>query len=340
MTTIEPAALSALANANQILCISHVNPDGDAVGSLLGMGWLLRHAGKQPTLALQDEVPPEHQVLPGAAAIITYQQANYRSDVQERAFDLVISLDGSSPDRMGNAYNSVVHGQVPLLVIDHHVTNTFFGDINWVAPECAATCQMLAYLAGALQVPLAGELAECLLTGLVTDTLCFRTSNTTPAVLEVAQRLMQGGASLMNITQRTVNRQPFAMIQLWSLMLPTVQLEEGIIWAAADHTVFERVGLPVGDTGLSSYLVTADEAAMSAVFVQKQDRAGLTSVECSFRAKPSYNVAQLALGLGGGGHPAASGCTLLGTLAEVVPHVVGLMKTARQEQTTQLTHAR
>ncbi|MCC6456337.1 MAG: bifunctional oligoribonuclease/PAP phosphatase NrnA [Caldilineaceae bacterium] len=339
MTIIEPAVLHALTNANQILCISHINPDGDAVGSLLGMGWLLRHMGKQPTLALQDAVPHEHQVLPAAATIITAQAANYRSDVQERAFDLVISLDGSSPDRMGNAYNSAVHGQAPLLVIDHHITNTFFGDINWVAPECAATCQMLAYLADALQVPLTGELAECLLTGLVTDTLCFRTSNTTPAVLEVAQRLMQGGASLVDITQRTLNRQPFAMIKLWSLILPTIQLEDGVIWAAADQPVFAQAGLPVGDTGLSSYLVTADEAAMSAVFVQKQEPAGSTSVECSFRAKPRYNVAQLALSLGGGGHPAASGCTLAGTLAEVVPHVVGLMKTARREQDRQLSYA-
>jgi phosphoesterase RecJ-like protein len=339
MRTIEPAVLNALAGADQILCISHVNPDGDAIGSLLGLGWLLRYLGKQPTLALQDPTPYEHQALPGADAIITAQHANYRSDVQERAFDLVISVDGSSPDRMGNAYNSMVHGEVPLLVIDHHVTNSFFGDINWVEPGCAATCQMLAYLADALDVPLEGELAECLLTGLVTDTLCFRTSNTTVAVLEVAQRLMQGGASLMTITQRTVNRQPFAMIKLWSLILPTVQLEDGVIWAAADQSVFDQAGLPVGDTGLSSYLVTADEADMSAVFVQKPDRAGLTSVECSFRAKPGYNVAQLALSLGGGGHPPASGCTVLGTLQEVVPHVVGLMKAARREQSAQLSYA-
>lgn len=339
MTPIEPAVLTALASANKILCISHVSPDGDAVGSLLGMGWLLRALGKQPTLTLQDAVPLEHRLLPGAADVITSQQANYRSDVQERAFELVISVDASSPDRMGNAYNSQVHGLVPLLVIDHHVTNTNFGEINWVAPDCAATCQMLVYLADALSVPLEGELAECLLTGTVTDTLCFRTSNTTAAVLEVAQRLMQGGASLATITQRTVNRQPFAMIKLWSLILPTIQIEEGVIWAATDASVFAQVGLSVGDTGLASYLVTADEAAISALFVQKPDRAGLIGVECSFRAKPGYNVAKLALSLGGGGHPAASGCTILGTLEEVVPRVIELMKVARQEQNTQLSHA-
>jgi phosphoesterase RecJ-like protein len=339
MTEIEPTLVTTLTRASHILCISHVSPDGDAIGSLLGMGWILRHLGKQPTLALQDPVPREHQVLPGASEIITSRSPGYTAAVQERAFDLVICVDASSPDRMGNAYNDQVHGSAPLVVIDHHITNTLFGDINWVAPECAATCQMLAYLAAELAVPLQGELAECLLTGLVTDTLCFRTSNTTPAVLEVAQRLMQGGASLVTITQRTVNRQPFAMIKLWSMILPTIQLEDGVIWASTDQSSFEQVGLPVGDTGLSSFLVTADEAAMSAVFVQKLNPAGLPAVECSFRAKPGYNVATLALNLGGGGHPAAAGCTILGTLAEVEAQVIGLMKSAAKEQHAQLLQA-
>lgn len=339
MTAIEPTLLTSLHNATHILCISHVSPDGDAVGSLLGMGWLLRVLGKQPTLALQDMPPREHLLLPGAGDILTAQSPTYRTHVQERAFDLVICVDASSPDRMGNAYNSQVHSSAPLAVIDHHITNTYFGNINWVAPDCAATCQMLAYLADALGVPLVGELAECLLTGLVTDTLCFRTSNTTAAVLEVAQRLMRGGANLVTITQRTVSRQPFAMIKLWSMILPTIQLEDGVIWASTTQATFDEMGLPVGDTGLSSYLVTADEAAMSAVFVQKLNPAGLPAVECSFRAKPGYNVATMALSLGGGGHPAASGCTVLGTLAEVVPQVIGLMKTARAEQATQKLHA-
>jgi phosphoesterase RecJ-like protein len=128
------------------------------------------------------------------------------------------------------------------------------------------------------------------------------------------------------------------MIKLWSLILPTVQTEAGVIWAATDQNVFDQVGLPVGDTGLSSYLVTADEADMSVVFVQKRDHAGLPSVECSFRAKPGYNVATLALSLGGGGHPAASGCTIPGLLTETVPQVIQLMKVAREEQHAQLSY--
>jgi phosphoesterase RecJ-like protein len=338
---IEPALLHALQAGARILCVSHVKPDGDAVGSLLGMGWLLRRLGKTPTLALQDAVPQEHALLPGADAILTSQQAAYHDAVQTQPFDLVICLDASSPDRMGSAYAPAVHlesggGATSLLVIDHHITNTRFGTINWVAPECAATCQMIAYLADALGVTLDGELAECLLTGLVTDTLCFRTSNTDAAVLEVAMRLMRGGADLVTITQRTVNRQPFAMIKLWSLLLPTAQLADGVIWAAADQAVFDQAGLPVGDIGLSSYLITADEAAMSAVFVEKPNGAGQPTVECSFRAKPGYSVAQLALGLGGGGHPAAAGCTVAGTLATIVPAVVAQMQAERRAQAAAL----
>jgi phosphoesterase RecJ-like protein len=143
----------------------------------------------------------------------------------------------------------------------------------------------------------------------------------------------------MTITQRTVNRQPFAMIKLWSMILPTIELEDGVIWASTEQRVFDEVGLPIGDTGLSSYLITADEADMSAVFVQKLTPAGLPCVECSFRAKPGFNVAAMALSLGGGGHPAAAGCTLLGTLEEVTPQVIGLMKAARAEQQTQHLYA-
>src|SRR4051794_36064553 len=147
--TLLTAIQESINGANHILCLAHVAPDGDAVGSLLGLGWLLRGLGKQPTLALQDAPPKEYGFLPAFDAIITSQAPNYPSDVQGRAFDLVICTDSSSPDRMGSVYNPQVHGSVPLILIDHHVTNTRFGAINWVAPECAAACQMVAYLADA-----------------------------------------------------------------------------------------------------------------------------------------------------------------------------------------------
>jgi phosphoesterase RecJ-like protein len=322
---IHPAVLRALQENDEILCVSHVSPDGDAYGSLLGLGWILRALGKHPVLAMQDRTPREFQHLPGVTEIIGPGQVSPN-------YDLIVVLDTSSLDRVGAVYRPALHEQIPLIVIDHHITNTQFGRYNWVAPECAATCQMLVELADGLQVPLTGKVAECLLTGIVTDTLCFRTSNTDATVLEAALRLMKGGASLTAITQRTLNQRSLALFKLWGSVLQQVKLEEGVIWATISREQMRRAGDLSNDGQLSSMLITATEANMSATFTEKPDDKGRLVIECSFRARPGFNVSALAFALGGGGHPAASGCTLTGTLAEVTATVVAALKTAHQEQ--------
>ncbi len=314
--------IAALRPAEHILCVSHVAPDGDAVGSLLGMGWILRGLGKQPVLALQDPTPDKLTWLPGADAIAGPDRVG---DV----YDLVICLDASSPDRMGSVYRPA-HQAVPLLVIDHHITNTYFGAVNWVEPGCAATCEMLVILADALGLPLTGPLADVLLTGIVTDTLAFRTSNTTPAVLNAAMRLMAGGADLTATIARTLNRLPFAVLKLWGETLANARLEGGVIWTTVSRAQVARAGAPENEDGhLSSQLILAQEADISATFTEVRDGTGQPAVECSFRAKPGFDVATVAFDLGGGGHPAASGCTLPGTLDVVPEAVVQRLKAAR-----------
>ena len=221
---------------------------------------------------------------------------------------------------------------IPLAVVDHHITNTYFGTVNWVEPTCAATCQMLAYLADALGVRLSPELAECLLTGVITDTLCFRTTNTTPAVLEVAMHLQEAGANLAAIVQQTLNRMPYSTLRLWALVLPEAQLEDGVLWAVVRRTQVAAAGMPNDESKLNSTFATIVEADISAVFTEKIGKTGKSAVECSFRAKPGYNVGELALSFGGGGHPAASGCTIVGSLDEVVALVVPALKETRQQQ--------
>ncbi len=318
---IEPSLIQAIQTHYNILCVSHVNPDGDAYGSLLGMGLILRHLGKQPVLAMQDQTAKEFQYLPGIQQIINSKAV---ADV----YDLIIYLDASSKDRVGSVYRENVHRGLPLAVIDHHVTNTYFGDINWVRPDCAATCQMLVELADALNVPLTGDLAECLLTGIVTDTLCFRTSNTTAEVLEAAMRLIRGGAELATITQRTLNQRSLSVLKLWGMVLAQIHFEAGVIWVTISREQLKAAGNLTSEGQLSSTLITALEADISATFTEKIAEKGQLAVECSFRAKPGFNVASVALALGGGGHPAASGCTLPGTLADVTAKVVPALKLA------------
>lgn len=319
---IPDGLLDTLRSSHDILCISHVGPDGDAIGSLLGMGYILEYLGKNPTVSLQDKVSDSLGETPGSEKIIG-------PDLVADTYDLIVVLDASSADRMGSVFREDVHGDIPLMVIDHHVTNTYFGDVHWVAPDCAATCQMLVYLADALDVPLEGALAEVLLTGLTTDTLGFRTSNTDDRVLEAAMRLTRAGISLPSITARTLDRRPFSVLQLWGKALQNVQLEEGVIWAAVSLDQLNEVGSPNGDIRLSSTLITAAEANISAVFTEMRDGDDQPTVECSFRAKPGFDVSKVALALGGGGHPLASGCTVAGELETTVELIVGKLKEAR-----------
>lgn len=317
---ISPDVLDLIRRHHSVLCISHVAPDGDAVGSLLGMGWILRRLGKEATLALADPAPTSFDFLTGLDQIVDAQTLG-------QGYDLVICLDASSRDRMGNVFRQEVHGRLPLLVIDHHVTNTCFGTVNWVDPGCAATCQMLVSLAETLDVPLDGDLAWALLTGLVTDTHCFRTSNTDAPVLAAAMRLMEGGADLSQIAANTLNREPFRIIQLWGHVMPHVQLEKGVIWTTVSWEAQSAVGEHREDGGLSSRLITVEEAVISATFTESRKNGDPQAVICSFRAKPGHNVSQLALAHGGGGHPQAAGCTIVGPLHEVAAAVVAELQT-------------
>ena len=320
-----PLLLSLLESSHNILCVSHVSPDGDAVGSLLGLGAMLRSLGKRPTLALQDEAMSEFQFMPGVEKIIGPAEVAH-------SYDLIICLDTSSIDRVGTVYRPDNHNQIPLAVIDHHVTNTLFGTENWVDTSCAATCQMLVHLADALDVPLSEEIAVSLLTGLVTDTLCFRTANTNTNVLQASLRLLNAGANLDYIVRNTLDSRSFSLVKLWGAGLANVQMNDGIIWATLNAESRQRSGVePHQSDGLANFLVTVREADISATFAQRFAKNGQELVECSFRAKPGFNVSQVAFSFGGGGHPPAAGCTVAGTLQEVSARVVEALHELRRQ---------
>ncbi len=225
--------IDLIRQSKHILLVSHLNADADAYGSLLGMTALLRSLGKKAVPAMHDPVQPDFAYLLAAEDIRPPRQVG-------ADYDLIVALDASSIDRLGDVYHEGKHAGIPLAVIDHHITNTWFGTVNWVEAGCAATCQMVFYLAGALGVTVTSPIAECLLTGIVTDTLCFRTSNTTPAVLETAMHLQEAGADLSAIVQRTLNRMPFSTLKLWALVLQDIHLEDGVLWAAVRRDQFRR----------------------------------------------------------------------------------------------------
>ena len=274
---------------------------------------------------MPDPVLPDFGFLPGAGEIVG-------PDGTADDYDLIICLDMSSADRMGAVYDEARFGAIPLVVIDHHITNTYFGVANWVEPRCAATAQMLVVLSGPLGIEVDTRLAQCLLTGIVTDTLCFRTSNTTPEVLEAAMCMQRAGADLSDIVRQTLNRMPFSTLHLWSRVLADAHLDQGVTWVTVSQAQLRQAGHEGDDSRLNSILSSINEADMSAIFTEKLGANGSPAVECSFRAKPGFNVGELAFQLGGGGHAPASGCTIAGTLDDVVGSVVPMLVAERRRQ--------
>lgn len=303
--------IQALINpAQRVLLVTHVAPDGDAIGSLLGMGWLLRAQGKELTLACEDPVPESCAWLPGSDRIV--RQAS-------GAYDLVICLDCSDAGRMGSVFHEEL-APTPLLNIDHHVTNTHFGTIDWVEPSAVSTTQLILELADALGWELAQSAAVCLLSGIVTDTRSFRTHNVDTAAMQAVLRLMEAGASLNEIARRMLDQRPLASLRLWGQAIGRLRLEGDILWTEVTREMRQHWALNENDdSGLANFLCGVREPKVVIVFTER-DKGG---IDVGMRAVPGYDVAEVALRLGGGGHPQAAGCTLEGDLAGVRERVLG-----------------
>ena len=152
-----------LNNAQKILIASHIRPDGDAIGSCLGLGLALRAIGKTVTIVLSDGAPSTFHHLPGRKSIV-------RSVDPGTSFDLTISLDASDPERLGSAFGD----RKVDLQIDHHITNVNFGKYNFVDSKSVATCAILGQHLSEWGLPLNDEIATVLLTGILTDTIGFQ----------------------------------------------------------------------------------------------------------------------------------------------------------------------
>jgi len=304
-----------LAQAQRVLVLTHVGPDGDAIGSLLGLAHALTGLGKAVITAVDGGVPEDLAFLPGAEAV--------RPTLGGVSVDLTIAVDCGDESRMGQVGQAALATGAPLINLDHHATNTRFGQVNLVDPTTVASAEGVLDWLDHLGAALDTATATCLLTGMVTDTLCFRTDRVTSVTLGKAQRLMELGAPLQEIVQRTVSRVAYSQIRLWAQAMPTVRLEERVIWAVITQAMFQAAAFPeVDDANLVSFLVQADEAYIAVVFKEKPDGA----VEIGMRAVPGFDTSAVAVALGGGGHPLASGATVAEPLATLVPRVVRLLQ--------------
>jgi len=205
------------------------------------------------------------------------------------------------------------------------VTNQRYGTVNWVVPGAAATAEIIFELALALKVPLDKQIATCLMNGIVTDTRGFRTGNMTPRVLDIAHQLFAAGASLPDIVQHTLDCRPLSLLRLWGAALSNMKTQGPVVWTEITHEMRAAAGHTSEDNGgLVNMLVSADNAKVAVLFSEKVKNIG--QVEISLRSKLGVDVAQVALALGGGGHPQAAGATVSGSLPEVCERVLSMLE--------------
>lgn len=324
MTTTLSKVARTLRGASRIAIATHISPDPDAIGSALGLTHALLALGKEVVPLVDDDIPADLHFLPGCDLIRRELPPGFTPDV-------AVALDASDPERLG-AFATFVTGDVPLVNIDHHVTNLEYGSLNLVEPAAAATAELLVEVVDKLGAPLSGEVATCLATGLVGDTRSFSIPGVTPKTLRVGARLVEAGAPLASIIERVMNSRTFASLQMWELALERMKLESGVIWTTLPLGERKtRNLLNVEAQGLSNLLLSVDEARISALFTERTD--GL--IDISFRAKPGFDVAALALELGGGGHPLAAGCLVEGSLEDVVERIVARLKAQVAERTVE-----
>jgi len=317
---INPRIEDFILEARCVLVCSHVRPDGDAIGSLLAVGWALDQLGKAHTLACSHPVPSNFHFLPGWEQIT--QKPPPTCTTGAGNYELVIALDAADLNRFERLQEEIERLEVPILVIDHHTTNAHFGTVNWVEPEAAATTEMLFLLFQRMGLQLDEVVATYLLTGIVTDTQGFRTRNTSSRTMEIVGELLSAGAPLTTISDWTLNRRPLSALRLWAAVLPGVQCRDHIVWGEIPLSVRRASGYPGGDDAdLVEFLVTVEETQVAAIFYELEDG----RVKLSLRSRPGTDVAEVAQQLGGGGHAQAAGAIVEGPLEAARQRVLALL---------------
>lgn len=292
--------LREVRSGHRFLLTSHQSPDGDAVGSCLGLARLLRRQGKGAVIWLRDEPPALYRALPGRERIHTGEEppAGY-----PEKFDAVVVLECPSVDRTGIEAHL---GDLPLLNIDHHLGNQHYGKVNWVDTAAPAVGEMVYRLAHGLMIELDADTATALYLTLVTDTGGFRFSNATPQAFEAAAALVREGASPETVAMWLYESQPEAVLRLLGDMLQTLELHRDgrIATASLTREMFERAGAGPGDSeGLVDYPRSIAGVEAVALLRHLED----ATIKVSLRSRGEVDVEQIARRHGGGGHRNAAG---------------------------------
>lgn len=296
--------LSALRKEQVFLLATHINPDGDALGSCLALAEALEVLGKKVHIFDRDPVPEPYRFMPGQRKCRTTLGNVLKKN------PLLILLDCNSPERAALEG----HTFCKSVVIDHHETESPFGDIRWVERTAAATGLMVFHLIEALEIRITRAMATNIYTAIAVDTGTFRYSNTSPDVLRAGARLIEAGAQPGPISEHLYESWTKNRFDLLNLCLGTLEIRDNIALVHATKEMFNKTGTVEADTeNFANVPRMIDSVAISALI--RETDGGRWKV--SMRSKGQANVAKIAAAHGGGGHRNAAGFRIKTDLASL-----------------------
>lgn len=304
--------LENIAKRSRFVLTSHARPDGDAIGSALACGQILRELGKEAEVVMHDPVPRIYQRLPFADRVVQADRVNGRYEAA-----ILLECDSIQRTRLQGLESHF------LISIDHHLSGRPFAHVNWIDPAAVATGEMVYRLAREAGVKVTPEIATCLYTALMTDTGSFMFEGTNEHTFALARELVKAGADPASCARSIYFGHSTAKMRLLGAALSNLHREGSLAWIWVTREQMERLQAKEEDCeGLVNYALSIGDVEVAVFFREMQDG----RYRVSLRSKGKFNVATVAEGFGGGGHACASGFSVDGPLTIAVSHVVAQLR--------------
>ena len=291
------------------LVLSHQNPDGDTLGSMLALGEILQKSGHVVDHVMSDPVPEVYKFLPFTSFVRAPGDASLQKN-----YDLAFSLDCGSLNRLASAKDLWLKTTMTIN-IDHHVSNERFGKINWIEPDATSTGQLVYWLLQKMGIKISTEVATCLYTTLLTDTGCFSNSNTNAEALQWGAELIKSGADHINVYRKAFLEKPYKTIKVFATGLNNINLieKDQILWTFVGRDAMEKNGATSEDTeDIADYMMRTNGVKVGIFF--REDK---SEIKVSLRSNVDFDVSKIAISMGGGGHKRAAGINIKKPLKEV-----------------------
>ncbi|MDD2703182.1 MAG: bifunctional oligoribonuclease/PAP phosphatase NrnA [Candidatus Omnitrophica bacterium] len=320
-------AVECIRQNSDFLITTHMNPEGDAIGSQLSLFRLLKALGKNVIAVNEDPLPYGYDFLPGVNVI-----RKFRKNRENFKFDVFVTVDCSDLRRPGEVH-LLNTGHKPVLNIDHHVSNEQFGAVNWVKPEASCCAEMIYELYGKFRVPVDRDTALLLYVGILTDTGSFHYSNTTAFTHRVVSDLMRYDLNITKIYKDIYESVPFRDMRLLAEILPTMNRMLGgkVLWFQVSKDTVKRHKKICFD--LSEHILSFGRSVKGTevVLLFKENPGGEKEVRVNFRSQGNIDVNKIAGFFNGGGHKTAAGATVRGTLESVAGRVLNKVREAYRD---------